>query len=93
MLRAPEEHSRVFYEQPLVVFGRALNLNDSLVRAKTPKTQTEVVRGSFLCGKSSCQVYSYMSDDSSKRCSESSSSREYEISRNYLRFFGSNNNF
>ena len=37
MLDASEEHSKVFMEQPLVVFRRGSSLKDNLVRAKRPK--------------------------------------------------------
>ena len=44
MLKESEEHRVVFKEQPLVVFRRAPNLKDNLVRAKLPRIRTEGVR-------------------------------------------------
>ena len=61
MLDASEEHKEAFKEQLLVVFRRAPNLKDNLVRAKLPRSQTEGVRGCFKCGKVRCQVCSFMS--------------------------------
>ena len=54
MLDASEEHKDAFIEQPLVVFRRASNLKDNLVRAKLPRSQTEGVSGCFKCGKVHC---------------------------------------
>ena len=54
MLDASEEHRKAFKKQPLVVFRRAPNSKDTLVRAKLPRIQTEGVRGCFKCGKARC---------------------------------------
>ena len=78
MLEASEEHRKLFKDQPLVVFRRAPNLKDSLVRSRLPKLQTEVVRGCFRCGKSRCQVCSFMSEGSNFRSNYSG--WEYSIS-------------
>ena len=71
MLDASEEHRRIFKEQPLVVFRRAPNLKDSLVRAKLPKPQTGIAKGSFKSGKSRCQVCSLITEGSSFGCNVS----------------------
>ena len=81
MLDASEEHKRVFKEKPLVAFRRAPNLKDSLVRAKLPKLQIEGIKGCFRCGKSRCQVCSFMSEGNSFRCSVSG--REYTINSSF----------
>ena len=81
MLDASEEHKEAFKEQPLVVFRRAPNLKDNLVRAKLPRSQTEGVRGCFKCGKVRCQVCSFMSEGSSFKCDVSG--REYSINSNF----------
>ena len=81
MLEASEEHRMAFKEQPLVVFRRAPNLKDNLVRAKLPKIRTEGVRGCFRCGKARCQVCSYMSEGSGFRCNVSG--REYDINSDF----------
>ena len=65
MLDASEEHKKALKEQPLVVFRRAPNLKDNLVRAKLPRSQTEGVRGCFKCGTVHCQVCSFMSEGTS----------------------------
>ena len=59
MLEASEEHVMAFKEQPLVVFRRAANLKDNLVRAKLPdrRNTTEGVRGFFKCRKARCLVF------------------------------------
>ena len=86
MLEASEEHRMAFKEQPLVVFRRALNMKDNLVRAKFPRIRTEGVRGCFRCGKARCQVCSYMSTGSGLRCNFSG--REFDINSDLiLRFF------
>ena len=51
MLEASQEQRMAFKEQPLVVFRRAPNLKDNLVRAKHPRIQTEGVRVCLRCGK------------------------------------------
>ena len=56
MLDASEEHRRTFKEQPLVVFRRARNLKDTLVRANPTSIQTEGYRGCFKSGKVRCQA-------------------------------------
>ena len=81
MLEASEEHRMAFKEHPLVVFRRAPNLKDNLVRAKLPKIRTEGVRGCFRCGKARCQVCSYMSEGSGFRCNVSI--REYDINSDF----------
>ena len=81
MLEASEEHRMAFKEHPLVVFRRAPNLKDNLVRAKLPKIRTEGVRGCFRCGKARCQVCSYMSEGSGFRCNVSG--REYDINSDF----------
>ena len=81
MLDDSEQHKEAFKEQPLVVFRRAPNLKDNLVRAKLPRSQTEGVRGCFKCGKVRCQVYSFMSEGSSFKCNISG--RDYYINSNF----------
>ena len=81
MLEASEEHRMAFREQPLVVFRRAPNLKDNLVRAKFPRIRTEGVRGCFRSGKARCQVCSYMSEGSSFRCNVSG--REYDTNSDF----------
>ena len=54
-----------------MVFRRAPNLKDSFVRAKLPKIQTEVAKGCFKCGKSRCQVCSFISEGNSFSCNVS----------------------
>ena len=71
MLDTSEEHKKAYKEQPLVVFRRAPNLKDTLVRAKLPRSQTERVRGCFKCGEVRCQVCSFMSEGSSLKCNVS----------------------
>ena len=61
MLDASEEHRKAFTMLPVMVFRRAPNVRDNLVRARLPRIQTEGVRDCFMCGKVSCQVCSYMS--------------------------------
>ena len=68
MLDASEEHKKALKEQPLVVFRRAPNRKDNLVRAKLPRSQTEGVRGCFKCGLVHCQVCSFMSEGASFKC-------------------------
>ena len=75
MLDASEEHKEAFKEQPLVVFRRAPNLKDNLVRDNLPRSQTERVKDCFECGKVRCQVCSFMSEGSSFKCIVSE--REY----------------
>ena len=81
MLDASEEHRRAFKEQPLVVFRRAPNLKDSLVRAKLPMSQTRITKGCFKCGKSHCQVCSSISESSS--FSGNVSGKQYSISSSF----------
>ena len=81
MLDASEEHKEVFKEQSLVVFRRAPNLQDKLVRVKLKRNQTEGDRGWFKCGKVRCQVCSFISEGSSFKCNVSE--REYYINSNY----------
>ena len=81
MLDASEEHRRVFNEQPLVVFRRAPNLKDSLVRAKVPNSPTGIAKGCFKCGKSRCQVCSFISEGSSFSCNVSG--KQYSISSRF----------
>ena len=50
MLDASEEHRWVFKEQPLVVFRRPPNLNNSVVRAKLPKSQKGIAKGCLNVG-------------------------------------------
>ena len=76
---ASEEHKEAFKEQPLVVFRRAPNLKDTLVRAKLPRSQTGVT-SCFKCGKVRCQVCSFMLEGSSFKCNVSG--REYYIDSN-----------
>ena len=80
VLDASEEYKEAFKEQPLVIFRRAPNLKDNLVRAKLPRSQTEGVRGCFKCDKVHCQVCSFMSEGSSFKCNVSG--REYSINSN-----------
>ena len=81
MLEASEEHWMAFKEQPFVVFRRAPNLKDNLVRAKLPMIRTEGVKGCFRCGKALCQVCSYTSEGSSFRCIVSG--KEYDINSDF----------
>ena len=48
ILDAPEEHKRVFKDQPLISFRHTSSLKDSLVRAKLPRIQTGLVKGCFF---------------------------------------------
>ena len=64
-----------------MVFRRAPNLKDNLVRAKLPRIWTEGVRGCFRCGKARSQVCSYMSEGSSFRCNVSGG--EYDINNDF----------
>ena len=59
-----------------MVFRRALDLKDNLVRAKLPRIQTEGVRGCVKCGTVRYQVCNFMS--------EGSSLSEYDVSSNFL---------
>ena len=61
------ERSKDSKEKPLVAFKRTPNVKDSLVRAKLPKFQTEGLKGCFRCGKSHCQVRSFMLESNSCR--------------------------
>ena len=81
MLDASEEHRRVFKEQPLVGFRNAPNFKDSLVRTKLPKSQTGISKGCFKCGKSRCQVCSFISEGSSFSCNVSG--KQYSISSRF----------
>ena len=77
MLEASEEHRMALKKQPLVVFRRAPNLKDNLVRAKLPRIQTDRVRVCFRYGEAPCQICSYMLESSSFSCNVSG--REYDI--------------
>ena len=81
MLDASEEHRRAFKEQPLVVFRRAPNLKDSFVRAKLPMSETGITKGCFKCGKSHCQVCSFISESSS--FSGNVSGKQYSLSSSF----------
>ena len=81
MLDASEEHRKTFKGQPLVVFRRAPNLKDNLVRAKLPRIQAERVRGYFKCGKVCCQVCSFMSEGGSFKSNVSG--RKYDINSHF----------
>ena len=81
ILDASEEHKRVFKDQPLVAFRHAPNLKDSLVRSKPPGLQTGLVKGSFSCGKSRCQIYKFMKEVVNLSCN--GSGRESGISRSF----------
>ena len=81
MLDASKKHRRVFKEHPLVVLRRAQNSKDSLVRAKLPKSQTGIAKGCSNCGKSRCQVCSFISEDSSFRCNVSGN--QYSINSSF----------
>ena len=48
-----------------MVFRRAPTSKDSLVRVTLPKAQTGIAKGCFKCGKSRCQVCSFISEGSS----------------------------
>ena len=56
MLDASEEHKEACKEQSLVVFRRAPNCKDTLVRAKLPRSQIEGVRNCFKCAEVRCKV-------------------------------------
>ena len=71
ILVASEEHMRVFHQNPSVVFRRAPNLKDNLVRAKLPRIKSEVAKVYFKCGKSHCYVCSFMYEGKSFSCNVS----------------------
>ena len=56
MLDASEEYKEACKEQSLVVFRRAPNRKDTLVRAKLPRSQIEGVRNCFKCAEVRCKV-------------------------------------
>ena len=82
MLDSSEQQRRVFKEQLPVLFRRATNFRDSLVRAKLPTIQTEVLNGCFKCRKSHCQVSSFASEGSRFSCNVSG--KEYSISSSFI---------
>ena len=64
-----------------MVFRKAPNPKDNLVRAMLPKIQTERSESCFECGRVRCHVCSFMSKSSSFNCNVSG--REYDIGGNF----------
>ena len=59
MLYSSEEQKEAFKERPLAVFRRAPNRKDTLVRAKLPWSQTEVLRGSYRYSDDVCFIWTH----------------------------------
>ena len=64
-----------------MLFRRRPNLKDNIVRAKLPWIHTEVVKGCSRCGKSRCQVCSFISEGSSLSCNVSG--KQYSINSSF----------
>ena len=79
MLKASEEHGKVFPTPPLVSFRRCKNLKDILVRAKlyTEGGGESDKVGCTPCDKSKCQVCDVMCD--SNTFTSHTTNKEYKV--------------